>query len=99
MPAASLDQLDQETAGAGHVIHRDDHLHRSNDRIWIAPDCSAMFIEDLALATELVRIARRAVPDVSMLRNDAQGNLLAAGAYQDRRVRLLDRLRLADGAT
>ncbi len=49
----------------------------------IAPYLLAPFVEDPALAGRLLGVPE-AVPDVGVLRHDAQGNLLAAAPDQDR---------------
>src|SRR3712207_354541 len=54
-----------------------------------------MLAQDAHLVTERLDRAAGEVPDVGVLGDDAEGELLAAAADHERRVRTLDRLRLA----
>src|SRR5215471_8195698 len=71
-------------ASSSGACRRDHHqvLEGALERLGIAADGSAMFGEDGDLAIQLRVVARRAVPDVGFLRDEAQ-HLLLAGAPDD----------------
>ena len=56
-----------------------------------------MLVQHAHLVPEVLHVGGREVPDVGVARHDAQGELLAAAADDEGRIRLLDRLRLAAG--
>ena len=77
------------------VVVVDPRLHRQLDLPGIATDGGAVLVQDAHLVLEVLHIGGHEVPDVGVLRHDAQGELLAAAADDERWIRLLDRLRLA----
>ena len=74
----------------------DEHLGRDRlpDLVVVAADVVAVPLQDLGLVLPLVRLAAE-VRRVGVARDDPQGELLAAAADEDLRVRLLHRLRVA----
>ena len=61
----------------------------------VAPDLLAVAIQQRTLVRERFHRAADEVPDVGVARHHPQRQLLATAADDERRIRLLDRLRLA----
>jgi 3-hydroxyisobutyrate dehydrogenase-like beta-hydroxyacid dehydrogenase len=78
-------------------VRLDAHVDRAGDLVHIPAERGAVPSEHLLQLQPLLRAFGDGVPLLGPARHGAQRALLAAAADRDRRVRLLDRLRLAPG--
>jgi hypothetical protein len=108
VPRAGVDQLSQQLAGGGRpgvpgssgrrLLGGEEDLHGAGDLGRVASDGGAVVVEDGALAAKVRGGEGGAGPDVGVLGHDSKAVPFAARPDHDRRMRALDRLRLADRA-
>jgi hypothetical protein len=108
VPRAGVDQLGQQFPGGGRpgvtgspgrrLLGGEEDLHGAGDLGRVASDGGAVVVEDGALAAEVRGGEGGARPDVGVLGDDPKAVPFAARPDHDRRMRALDRLRLADRA-
>src|SRR5579872_1542268 len=97
MGGASFNKAARLCAERCQILRIDHKLYRTLDSLRITPHNSAMLVENGALLLEILKVIAYAIPDISVLGNDPQRQLLAASSNYKGRSRLLHWLRLTVG--
>src|SRR5579885_1738905 len=92
---SGLDKAAYLLTRALHIVWVDHRLNRTLNCARVATNGGAVLLEDRALVLEVLQIGAYAVPDIGVLRDDAQRELLAAAPNHKGRSWLLDGLWLA----
>nr|WP_236706156.1 hypothetical protein [Frankia sp. ACN1ag] len=95
VPEAGVDRLADCVPGRAGLVVGDRQVDRAGDGGRVAPVLGAVAVQQRAAADDVVDVAARDVPQVSVLGSDAQHSGRTA-ADEDRRVGPLDRLRIAE---